>query len=359
MVESTNNNNINHNNNINNINNLNNLNNNNNLLNTNNNNLNSDDISETNTNNNNTNFSNRHNGLFRRLSDRIMTNLINRQNSHNANQTNTNTNINNNNLINQNNPNNYSYDEDENENIEEYDEDDNAENDDNNAENDDENNQEDGDQSWEYSSNQAEQNNYYHNDNNPNHNQSFDGSEYSKVSRYSFDSGEFSKDCTLNSDFLESNLFMKNFRPSTAPVRPTNEAEEFKYSGQFLHIEKLIQCCHGLIIKPDTKFDVDSEEGADMCKLFLDRLEILVQSMRIPTQSREYRLEFSKAYKYLYEKGNLCYLTEILDSAQEGIQCLWVNSEKYSFSKQVLDYGNELYNAFCTMLILLRRTYNK
>jgi len=41
--------------------------------------------------------------------------------------------------------------------------------------------------------------------------------------------------------------------------------------------------------------------------------------MKIVTQSRDYRKEFSKAYKFLYKEGDLCYLTEILDSAQEGI----------------------------------------
>jgi hypothetical protein len=61
----------------------------------------------------------------------------------------------------------------------------------------------------------------------------------------------------------------------------------------------------------------------------------------------------------LYQEGHLCYLTEILDSAQEGIQCLWVNGEKYSFSKEVLDHGNKLYNNFCQILVLIRSAYQK
>jgi len=40
--------------------------------------------------------------------------------------------------------------------------------------------------------------------------------------------------------------------------------------------------------------------------------------MKIVTASRDYRKGFSRAYKYLYKDGYLCYLTEILDSAQEG-----------------------------------------
>jgi hypothetical protein len=42
------------------------------------------------------------------------------------------------------------------------------------------------------------------------------------------------------------------------------------------------------------------------------------KSFSVNYASREYREEFSKAYKILYKEGNLCYLTEILDSAQEG-----------------------------------------
>jgi hypothetical protein len=81
--------------------------------------------------------------------------------------------------------------------------------------------------------------------------------------------------------------------------------------------------------------------------------------LKVQTSSREYRKNFSRAYKYLYQEGNLCYLTEILDSAQEGIQCLWVNGEKYSFSKEVLEFGNKLYNHFCQILVLLRNSYQR
>jgi hypothetical protein len=52
-------------------------------------------------------------------------------------------------------------------------------------------------------------------------------------------------------------------------------------------------------------------------------------------------------------------LTEILDSAQEGIQCLWVNGEKFSFTKEVLDFGKDLFNTFCQLLVLLRNSYQK
>jgi hypothetical protein len=45
----------------------------------------------------------------------------------------------------------------------------------------------------------------------------------------------------------------------------------------------------------------------------------------------------------LYKEGQLCYLTEILDSAQEGFPYLWVNGEKYVFSGEVLQAGQTLF----------------
>src|SRR5574343_938662 len=81
--------------------------------------------------------------------------------------------------------------------------------------------------------------------------------------------------------------------------------------------------------------------------------------MKVKTASREYRKYFSRAYKYLYKEGALCYLTEILDSAQEGIQCLWVNGEKFCFSKEVLESGNKLFSSFCEMLVFLKNAYSK
>ena len=45
---------------------------------------------------------------------------------------------------------------------------------------------------------------------------------------------------------------------------------------------------------------------------------LLKKSLSAKTVSRQYRNDFSKAYRILYKDGSLCYLTEILDSAQEG-----------------------------------------
>lgn len=82
--------------------------------------------------------------------------------------------------------------------------------------------------------------------------------------------------------------------------------------------------------------------------------------MRIKICSREYRLNFSQAYRHLYQDHNkICYLTEILDSAQEGQLFLCVNGEKYFFTKEVVEKGKRLYNSFCDKLSLLRNCYNK
>lgn len=68
----------------------------------------------------------------------------------------------------------------------------------------------------------------------------------------------------------------------------------------------------------------------------------------------------------LYKEGELSYLTEILDSAQEGSNCsisgfpyLWVNGEKYSFSQEVLDHGNKLMVEFFKLEHCLRDLYGK
>jgi hypothetical protein len=72
-------------------------------------------------------------------------------------------------------------------------------------------------------------------------------------------------------------------------------------------------------------------------------VERLCEVFQATSSNRAYRNQFSKAYKVLYKEGTLCYLTEILDSAQEGFPYLWVNGEKYVFSSEVLDAGTKLF----------------
>ena len=67
----------------------------------------------------------------------------------------------------------------------------------------------------------------------------------------------------------------------------------------------------------EPQFDVDSEPGQLACKNFLGILEKLQQLLNTHTACRNYRDTFSKAYKILYKDKQLCYLIEILDSAQE------------------------------------------
>ena len=118
------------------------------------------------------------------------------------------------------------------------------------------------------------------------------------------------------------------------------------------------------------KFDLDSMEGQNQCRNFLEYVEKLCESIESRCSERDYRKSFSNAYKVLYKEGKLCYLTEILDSAQEGnpIPCsphflafpyLWVNGEKYIFSKDVIDAGKSLFNNFCKIIEDIKDSYQR
>lgn len=61
----------------------------------------------------------------------------------------------------------------------------------------------------------------------------------------------------------------------------------------------------------------------------------------------------------LYKEGALCYLTEILDSAQEGFPYLWVNGEKYVFSQDVLEAGRKLFQQFKIIQQIIRNIYER
>ena len=98
-----------------------------------------------------------------------------------------------------------------------------------------------------------------------------------------------------------------------------------------------------LKIRTDDKYDLDSKEGQRSCRRFLNQVERLCEVFHANHAQRDYRSQFSKAYKVLYKEGQLCYLTEILDSAQEGFPYLWVNGEKYVFSGEVLQAGQTLF----------------
>ena len=132
-------------------------------------------------------------------------------------------------------------------------------------------------------------------------------------------------------------------RAQTAPPRPLTEIEEFRHTSDFLLLENTVMMSEHLKQRHDDKYDLDSDDGQRACKRFLNQIERLCEVFNANCGSRLYRDQFSKAYKVLYKEGALCYLTEILDSAQEGFPYLWVNGEKYVFSGEVLDAGRKLF----------------
>lgn len=111
--------------------------------------------------------------------------------------------------------------------------------------------------------------------------------------------------------------------------------------------------------RADEKYDLDSEDGQRACKRFLNQIERLCEVFKANCAPRTYREQFSKAYKVLYKEGSLCYLTEILDSAQEGFPYLWVNGEKYVFSHEVLDAGRKLFQQFRIIQSIIRNLYER
>ena len=76
-------------------------------------------------------------------------------------------------------------------------------------------------------------------------------------------------------------------------------------------------------------------------------------SFELKGENRDYRKNFTKAYFYLFEKKKLCFLTEILGSAQETIPFLVVNGEEYFFSKEVLEYGLVLIDSFFSLIMTI------
>lgn len=79
-----------------------------------------------------------------------------------------------------------------------------------------------------------------------------------------------------NEDYIDTRYKLTG-RAATAPTKPKNEAEEFKYSSQFAFLEKLAQYSRTLTLRSDGKFEIESEEGAEVFKLFLERLELLIK----------------------------------------------------------------------------------
>lgn len=155
------------------------------------------------------------------------------------------------------------------------------------------------------------------------------------------------------------NIDNTRLRARTAPLRPMEHVEQFKMTPNFTNLEQAAVCAVQIVQRHDQKFDLDSFEGQNSCKKFLGFIEKLCESLEIKSQNRAYRKTFSNAYKVLYKEGKLCYLTEILDSAQEAFPYLYVNGEKYVFSKQVIDTGKKLFKNFCQLLYDTKESYQR
>ena len=130
--------------------------------------------------------------------------------------------------------------------------------------------------------------------------------------------------------------------------------ERFMKTQQYLDLQKTFQCANKIYkLKGENIFEIGTDEGNEVCQDFLNQIEVLMKSLNINGKDREYRKKFTKAYYLLFEENKLCFLSEIFDSAQENTTYIVVNEEKYFFSEDVLNYGNDLFVAFCAVITLL------
>ena len=152
----------------------------------------------------------------------------------------------------------------------------------------------------------------------------------------------------------ESKLYKKV--SMTTPFDDKNFLNFIK-SPQYSDLQKTFQCANKLYkLKGENIFEIGTDEGNEICQEFLNQMEVLMKSMNIKTHDREYRKKFTKAYYLLFEENKLCFLSEIFDSAQENTTYIVVNEEKYYFSEEVLNYGNDLFVSFCALITLLMDT---
>lgn len=166
--------------------------------------------------------------------------------------------------------------------------------------------------------------------------------------------GFLDDDCFDESLWLDEKSF---FRAKTAPARPLTEIEEFRKSKTFAIMEQAVVSSTHLVQTFNNRYDIDTVEGQMACKGFLKLQEKLNECFNTKTSSRGYRDIFSKAYRILYKDDSLCYLTEILDSAQEAVPCLYVNGIRFEFSAYVLEAGHKLFQSFIEIQHLTRKNY--
>lgn len=188
----------------------------------------------------------------------------------------------------------------------------------------------------------------------------YQSSDTQEIVSKSSDFEESSYESSLSKEeLLNSPSKYLTLRASTAPPRPLTDLEEFKRSSDFLLLEHTVICSSQLFLRSDQKYDLDSDQGQRSCKKLLNQIEKLAEVFKVKYVPRDYRNNFSKAYRVLYKENSLCYLTEILDSAQEGFPYLYVNGEKYVFSNEVLEAGKNLFTKFSRTQYILKEIYNR
>jgi hypothetical protein len=98
------------------------------------------------------------------------------------------------------------------------------------------------------------------------------------------------------------------------------------------------------------KLDFDSEQGVSAIREIIKYFGKLFEELKLEKSDREYRKKFSRAYRTMLESqgslDDLCYVKDILDSAQENYAHLWVNGEKYVFSDDVVAAAKSLTESF-------------
>ena len=170
------------------------------------------------------------------------------------------------------------------------------------------------------------------------------------------DTSNLKSKISLNSEFIKE---QKIKRRKSMENLSYNKFYTFKKSSQFKILESTYYNANKLnMIKNEGKFDFESNDGSEICRQTLQQLEQLILSFNIKISNRDYRKKFTKAYIFLYQEDSLCYLTEILDSAQEATPDLVVNGEKYIFSKEVIERGNQLFVSFCSLIMLITDDVN-
>ena len=162
-----------------------------------------------------------------------------------------------------------------------------------------------------------------------------------------------------NSNKSNSNDTVSKSMNKSMMLIPFSNFERFKQSVQFKYLEACYFFINKLsVYKVQNKYDFENDYSNEICKDLFEQIENLQKYFNVKITNRNYRKKFTQAYISLYEEDSFGYLTEILDSAQEATPYLVVNGEKFIFSQEVIDYGNQLINSFSALIALISDTMN-